>query len=246
MAVQRPLILALDTATACCSLALTAGTMADGGVLASLSLNGRTTHSRRLITAIDWLFTESGVDWAMIDGIAVGLGPGSFTGLRIGMATAKGLAATAGKPLLGVSTLDALAGNCMTRRLICAALDARKKEVYVAFYRCDGAGLPRRVGAIRAVDPLKLADEISEPVVIVGDGVLVYGDHWRRELGGKVDVAPVALHYPSASIVGLLGAGNLQMDRILDLETAVPLYVRASDAELSLEAKKISQSGAVL
>lgn len=244
MAGQRPLILALDTATACCSLALTAGTMADGRVLASLSLNSRITHSRRLITAIDWLFAETEVDWSRIDGVAVGLGPGSFTGLRIGMATAKGLAATAGKPLLGVSTLDALAGNCMSTRLICAALDARKREVYVAFYRCDGAGVPQRISAIRAVDPLKLADEISEPVVIVGDAVLVYGDHWRRELGEKVDFAPVALHYPSAAVLGLLTAGNLQNNRILDLAAAVPLYVRASDAELSLEANKTSPAGA--
>ena len=244
MAGQRPLILALDTATACCSLALTTGTMADGGVLASLSLNGRTRHSRRLITAIDWLFAETEVDWPQIDGIAVGLGPGSFTGLRIGMATAKGLAATAGKPLLGVSTLDVLAGNCMTTRLICAALDARKKEVYVAFYRCDDVGLPRRVSAIQAVDPLKLGVEISEPVMIVGDGGLAYGDHWRRELADKVVFAPAGLHYPSAVVLGLLGAGNLLLDRILDLETAVPLYVRASDAELSLKVKKTSPAGA--
>ena len=243
MAGQRPLILALDTATSCCSLALTAGTMADSSVLASLTLNSSITHSRRLICAIDWLFAETGVDWSRIDGIAVGLGPGSFTGLRIGMATAKGLAATAGKPLLGVSTLDALAGSCMTTRLICAALDARKREVYVAFYRCDDTGVPRRVSAIRAIDPLQLADEIHEPVVIVGDGALVYGDHWRRELGAKAAFAPAALHYPSAAVLGLLGAGNLQKNQILDLAAAVPLYVRASDAELSLEAKKTSPAG---
>ena len=154
------------------------------------------------------------------------------------MATAKGLAATAGIPLLGISTLDALAGNCMTPRLICAALDARKKEVYVAFYRCDGMGVARRIGEIRAVDPLKLADEIHEPVLIVGDGVLVYGDHWKKELGEKVEFAPPALHYPSAAAIGLLGGEDLQNDRVLDLAAAVPLYVRASDAELSLEIKK--------
>jgi tRNA threonylcarbamoyladenosine biosynthesis protein TsaB len=90
---------------------------------------------------------------------------------------------------------------------------------------------------------LKLADEISEPVVIVGDGALVYGDHWRRELGAKAAFAPVALHYPSAAVLGLLSAGNLQKNQILDLAAAVPLYVRASDAELSLEAKKPSPAG---
>jgi tRNA threonylcarbamoyladenosine biosynthesis protein TsaB len=237
---RKPLILALDTATGCCSLALTAGTVIGGAVLASLSLNSNITHSRRLITAIDWLLSETEVDWPMINGIAVGLGPGSFTGLRIGMATAKGLAATAGKPLLGIPTLDALAGNCMTPRLICAALDARKKEVYVAFYRCDGMGVARRISEIKAIDPLKLADEIHEPVLIVGDGVLVYGDHWRKELGEKVAFAPVSLHYPSAAIIGLRGGEDLLNNRILDLAAAVPLYVRVSDAELSLEIRQRS------
>jgi len=240
---QRPLILALDTATGCCSLALTTGTVADGSVLASLSLNSKITHSRRLISAIDWLFSETEVDWPKIDGIAVGLGPGSFTGLRIGMATAKGLAATAGKPLLGISTLDALAGNCLTTRLICAAVDARKREVYVAFYRCDESGEARRVSEIRAVDPRKLTDEIKEPVLMVGDGALVYGDQWLKELGEMVEFAPVSLHYPSAAVIGLLGGQNLQNNQILDLASAVPLYVRASDAELSLGVKKHHVSG---
>jgi tRNA threonylcarbamoyladenosine biosynthesis protein TsaB len=239
----NPLILALDTATGCCALALTVGTVRGGTVLASLSLNTSITHSRRLIAAIDWLLFETEMDWPMIDGIAVGLGPGSFTGLRIGMATAKGLAATAGIPLLGISTLDALAGNCMTPQLICAALDARKKEVYVAFYRYDGMGVVRRIGEIRAIDPLKLADEISEPVLIVGDGVLVYGDYWQKELGEKVEFAPPALHYPSAAVIGLRGGEDLQNGRVLDLAAAVPLYIRASDAELSLETKKRQGSG---
>lgn len=241
--IRKPLILALDTATSCCTLALTAGTVAEGVVLASLSLNSSMTHSRRLLTAIDWLLSETEVDWPMIDGVAVGLGPGSFTGLRIGMATAKGLAATAGIPLLGISTLDALAGNCVTPRLICAALDARKKEVYVAFYRCDVMGVARRTSEIRALDPQKLADEIHEPVLLVGDGVLVYGDHWKKALGEKVKFAPPALHYPSAAVIGLLGGEDLLNGWALDLAAAVPLYVRASDAELSLEMKKRQVSG---
>lgn len=241
--IQKPLILALDTATGCCTLALTVGSVLKGAVLASLSLNGSMTHSRRLIAAIDWLLSEAEVDWPMIDGIAVGLGPGSFTGLRIGMATAKGLAATAGIPLLGITTLDALAGNCITSRLICAALDARKKEVYVAYYRCDAMGVARRISEIRAVDPLKLTDEINEPVVIVGDGALVYGDHWKKVLREKVEFAPLALHYPSATAVGLRGGEDLQNNRVLDLVAAVPLYIRASDAELSLEIKRRQGSG---
>ena len=103
---QKPLILSMDTATPCSTVALTCGTRDDGIVLASLGLTGKVTHSRRLFTALDYIMKETGVDWPSIGGIGVSLGPGSFTGLRIGMATAKGLAAAAGKALLGVSTLD--------------------------------------------------------------------------------------------------------------------------------------------
>jgi tRNA threonylcarbamoyladenosine biosynthesis protein TsaB len=236
--IAKPLILALDTATDSCALALTAGTFAGGVILASLSLNSNITHSRRLLTAIDWLLAETKVEWPMIDGIAVGLGPGSFTGLRIGMATAKGLAAAAGIPLLGISTLDVLAANCMTPRLICAALDARKKEIYVAFYRYEAPGVTRRISEIRALDPFKLADEIREPVMIVGDGVTAYGEHWKKALGDRLELAPSPLYTPSAATLGLLGGEDLLADRILDLAAAVPLYIRASDAELSLEMKK--------
>jgi tRNA threonylcarbamoyladenosine biosynthesis protein TsaB len=241
---QKPLILALDTSTACCTLALTFGTIAQGGVLASLKLSGRMSHSRRLLSAIDWLFSETEVDWPMIDGIAVGLGPGSFTGLRIGLATAKGLAVTAGKPLAGVSTLDALAGNCRTSRLICAALDARKKEVYIALYRCDASGAPCRVSEIQAIDPHALIGMMKEPVLIVGDGALVYGEQWQMEGGDRVALAPLPLHYPAADVIGLLGAGHLLEDRALDPATAVPFYVRASDAELNLQARHNQVMGA--
>ena len=129
MNVNQSLILAIDTATPCSSVSLTAGTRKNGRVLASLSLAGNVTHSRRLIAAIDLLMKKAEVDWSGIDGIAVSLGPGSFTGLRIGMATAKGLAVAADKPLLGVSTLDGLASKCNGSKLICAILDARKNEV---------------------------------------------------------------------------------------------------------------------
>ena len=145
---QSPLILSMDTATPCSAVALTFGTRREGMVLASLSLTGNVTHSRRIFRAIDYLLKEAAVDWPSIAGIGVCLGPGSFTGLRIGMATAKGLAAAAGKVLLGVSTLDALAAKCITPRLICTVLDARKKQVYSAFFRCDGNGFSERVSDV--------------------------------------------------------------------------------------------------
>lgn len=229
-----PLILALDTASSCSSVALTRGPVVGGQMLASLSLNSSVTHSRRLLAAIDWLLGEAAIDRQAVDGLAVSLGPGSFTGLRIGMATVKGLVTALDKPLLGVSTLDALALNCTGDRLICAVLDARKKEVYTCCYRHDLQGIPRRVGTIRVVSPQKLADEIEQPVLFVGDAVGVYGDLWQEVLGDRFASAPATLHYPCASALGLLAGEMLQQNQCLDLATAAPLYVRASDAELSL------------
>lgn len=232
-----PLILAIDTAGSCSSVALTRGTVGAstrGQVVASLSLNSSVTHSRRLLSAIDWLLAETETTWQALQGLAVSLGPGSFTGLRIGMATVKGLAMAAGKPLLGVSTLDALALNCTGERLICAVMDARKKEVYTCFYHPDRQGVPRRAGEIRVINPQKLAAEISQPVLFVGDAVMAYGDIWQEALGDWFAAAPIPLHYPCAGALGLLAGEMLMKNQCLDLAAAAPLYVRASDAELSL------------
>lgn len=234
MAPDRPLILAFDTATSCCAVALTEGGRRDGKVVASLTLCGTLTHSRRLLTTIDWLLTEAAVSWAAIDGIAVGLGPGSFTGLRIGMATAKGLACAAGKPLLGVSTLEALAAGCSTEKLICATLDARKKEVYAGFFRRDEQGVSRRIGKISVLGPEQLAEHIEEPVYMVGDAVAIYAELWRSILGENLEIAPAQLHVPTAASLGLIAGEKLVAGEVLDVGSASPFYVRASDAELSL------------
>lgn len=234
MPVDRPLILAIDTATPCCSVALTEGSQDDGKVMATLTLCGTVTHSRRLLTTVDWLLAEMTVSWADIDGIAVSIGPGSFTGLRIGMATAKGFAYAAGKPLLGVSTLTALAAGCGTAKLICTVLDARKKEVYAAFFRRDGRGVVRQIGKNSVIDPEQLAEHIQEPVYIVGDAVAVYGELWRSILGGNLETAPLQLNVPAAASLGLLAGEQLLAGEILDTASGAPLYVRASDAELSL------------
>lgn len=240
---SQPLILSMDTATPCSTVALTSGTRAEGGIIASLSFTGRVSHSRRLFTAIDYLLREAEVDWPSIAGIAVSLGPGSFTGLRIGMATAKGLVAATGKPLLGVSTLDSLAAKCLSPRLICSVLDARKKEVYAAFYRCNQRGFSKRVGEMVVVAPEKLAAAIEEPVVLIGDGAVAYQELFHRLLGDKVVFAPCQLHEPSAGSLGLLAGEKLLAGDHLDVATAAPIYIRSSDAELNLLQKKAKMSG---
>ena len=234
---KAPLVLALDTGTACTTVALTRGTMSHGEILATASLVGKITHSRRLISLVDWIMQQARVDWSMVDAIGVGLGPGSFTGLRIGMATAKGLAAASGRPLVGVSTLDVLAAACESSRMICAVLDARKKEVYCGFY-WQQEGRVERMGEIEVLPPEELARCIDTPTLMVGDGVVTYQELWRDLLGDLIRFGTPASRLPSAAVLGLFGGERLVAGDTLEIGAAVPLYVRKSDAQLSLVTRK--------
>lgn len=238
MDARQPLILAIDTATAATSIALTRGTRKKGEVIASLLLSSNITHSRRLLSSIDWLMTEVDVDWRDIDAIGLSLGPGSFTGLRIGMATAKGLAMAADVGLIGVSTLDSLAAKCVTDLLVCSVLDARKKEVYAGFYRKGESGALQRISEIAALSPLDLVSQINEPVMMIGDGAVVYRALFTEALGGKLMLAPSPLNEPSAASLGMLSGERFLDNDFLDVGAAVPLYVRSSDAELNLKKKQ--------
>lgn len=231
------LILSIDTATPCSSIALTRGTREQGVVVASLGLSGNISHSRRLLSSISWLMQSSGVVWQQIYAIGVSIGPGSFTGLRIGMATAKGLAAAANTALVGVSTLDSLASKCVSNRLICSVLDARKKEVYTALYRCSDQGLTRRVSEMTVVAPESLANSLNDKVLMVGEGAVVYRDMFQTFLGDQVSFAPAHLHEPTASSLGLLACESMNRGETLNIGEAVPLYIRGSDAELNLQRK---------
>lgn len=238
MIVDNQYVLAIDTATSCSSVALTAGTRDSGKVVAVQSFSGKTSHSRRLIGNIDYLLKETGVGWSEISCIGVGTGPGSFTGLRIGMATAKGLAAAAGKRLYGISTLDVVASACVSDRLICSVIDARKKEVYAAFYRVNDHGWPIRQGPPMVVAPEKLAQLITERVLLVGDGAQQFRDVFLQCTTGTIQFAAVSMSEPSAACLGLLVGELLQSkDELYDVNV-LPLYVRSSDAELSLIKKE--------
>ncbi|MBE0584217.1 MAG: tRNA (adenosine(37)-N6)-threonylcarbamoyltransferase complex dimerization subunit type 1 TsaB, partial [Desulfofustis sp.] len=189
---------------------------------------------RILLAAIDWVLCEAGVTIADVAAIAFGLGPGSFTGLRIGMATVKGLCHGAGKPLIGIPSLDAIGCAVESDELICVVLDARKQEVYSCFYRRGADGVVTRCSRPAVGRPEALAGTIVEPVIMAGDGVAVYAPIWREVLGGRMREASARYRYPSAEMIGLLAEASYAAGTFLDVDLAAPLYVRASDAELSL------------
>jgi len=225
------LILSIETATGCGSIALTRGER----LLAEATAQPEVTHSRRLLGTVDWLMQAAGIDWTDLDGIAVSLGPGSFTGLRIGMAAAKGLVMATGVPLIGVSTLDALALSCIgTRMQICPVLDARKQEVYAALYQPGGeGGYPSRLSGDEAISPEALAEKIDQPTVLLGTGVGVYADVFKENK--LIRLLPAQLTHPRGLHVGLLAAEMLAKGDVMDPATAAPYYVRASEAELNLK-----------
>jgi tRNA threonylcarbamoyladenosine biosynthesis protein TsaB len=223
-------ILAIDTSTRVGSIAVVEGPL----LKAQQILNISATHNQRLLPGIERILNDAGWSLEDLDGFAVSLGPGSFTGLRIGLSIVKGLAWATGKPLAGVPTLDALAANVsFVPYKICPILDARKGEIYTALYRQGDEGIPQRLTSYMALKPEELVALISETTLLVGDGFLSYGDYLKRELGNRLVLAPPHLSVIHASSVAWLGWHRLRAGEHEDISSCTPLYVRPSEAELS-------------
>lgn len=223
-------ILALDTSTSSGSVALLEGPL----LTAEWTLQSARTHNRRLLRTIDDLLRQTGRELAEMDGFAVSTGPGSFTGIRIGLTSMKTLAWVLGKPFAGIPTLDALAAPFRFSRLpVCAMLDARKKEVYCAIYRADESNRICRPGPYRAIAPERIAELIEEPTIFCGDGWLLYRGTLMEKLGRLAVEAPASQHVVRAGAVAELAARKFSAGMADDPVTAVPIYVRPSEAEIS-------------
>jgi tRNA threonylcarbamoyladenosine biosynthesis protein TsaB len=226
------LILAVDTSTTSGSIAL----VDSGMVLAGKDEPNVRAHAQWLMPAIDALFNT--VDHAIEDvGLfAIGVGPGSFTGLRIGVSTVKGLAWSLNKPVAGVSTLRALAMNIRTPgTLLCPVLDARKKELYAALYRVVGdGGAVEELLSDRAIAPKALYADIAqrakdEEVLFLGTGL----DRYRRDIEENVEMAGFALEADwRIRAVNIAALAALEGARHMEAPMLVPLYKRSSEAEL--------------
>lgn len=225
------LVLAVETSTPQTSVAL--GTQQ--GVLASQMVSWGVGHSEAVVPAIHHLLDLTQVRAQQVSGVAVGLGPGLFTGLRVGIATARAFAQVLRVPVVGIGSLDVLAFSVRhTRSRICAVTDAKRGEVYYAFYRPVPGGLARESEYLVG-PPERLGADLEasgEETLLVGGGALLH----RRELeeaGTPLEFATTSMAFPSA--VELL---ELALPRFLREETGraedlLPHYVRKSDAEIN-------------
>jgi tRNA threonylcarbamoyladenosine biosynthesis protein TsaB len=224
------LVLAIETSTPQTSVAL--GT--EQGVLGSTSLSWGKGHSEVVVPAIDHLLRWSEVRPGQIGGVAVGLGPGLFTGLRVGVTTARTLGQVLGVPIVGIASLDALAFSVRySRWRIVAVTDGKRGEVFSAAYRQVPGGVAReteyQVGA-----PERLAADLEasgEETLLVGGGALLY----RRIIeqgGGRVEFASLSRAFPDAESLLELALPRFHREETSRPADVVPTYVRKSDAEI--------------
>ena len=222
-------ILAVDTATDVCSVALVEGTE----LRAEVVLKGSASHSRHLLDAIEAALTLARWKMAEVNAFAVTRGPGSFTGLRIGISTLKGLASGLAAPLIGVSTLEALAWQCQgSERVIIPMLDGRRGEIFTNHYRFFKGRLVA-LGAERALVPEAALAEIDMPCLLVGNGVTLYHDFIQTHVAHLAQIgSPVQNRIHGLSVAAL---ALMQLDAGVttgDPAQLTPQYIRKPDAKL--------------
>lgn len=226
-------ILGIESASLVASVAV----VTDGVTTAEYTVNFKKTHSQTLLPMIDEVARMLELDLADIDAIAVSGGPGSFTGLRIGSATAKGLGLALDKPLIHVPTLDAMACNLYgTDALICPMMDARRNQVFTGLYHFKKE--LQVVKASCAIDVAELAEELNrrgEPVIFLGDGASVYEHILREKLRIAYDLAPAQANRQRAASVAYLGSLYLAEGKTETAAEHRPDYLKKAQAERELE-----------
>ena len=219
------LILAFESSAKSASVAL----VKDGELLSQYSQCSALTHSRTLLPMAEDMLKNAEVKLSEVDLIAVAHGPGSFTGIRIGVSTVKGLSWAADKPCVGVSTLEAMAWHgLLSGGYVCPVMDARRQQVYNALFKIED-GKPQRITDDRPIALAQLADEVhslNAPVLLVGDGAALT-EKFFREHSVPCRIAPENLRWQSAWGVAM-AASDKQPGTS---ETLLPVYLRLSQAE---------------
>ena len=231
-------VLAVETATSWQSVAL----LDESTVLGLESQEATGSHGTLLLPAIDRLLTNAGLTLTQLDGLVCSSGPGSFTGLRVGMATLLGMRAATGVPLVLVPTLEAMAWSLKgTAGLVCPVLPSRKDELYWAVFRWGAGGLLERLVPEHVGPPGLLAQTLTGTTTMFGEGWTMMEPAIRSALSPGVAIRPASgdVSRPSAVAVGLAGVERLRRGDIAG-EQVTPLYVQRTEAEI-----RYDQSGGV-
>ena len=229
-------ILALDSSGIVASVAV----VEDDTLLAEYTVNYKKTHSQTLLPMLDEIVKMTELELESVDAIAVAAGPGSFTGLRIGSATAKGLGRALKKPLVAVPTVDALAYNLYDAQgLICPIMDARRNQVYTGIYRFE-----REFETVMDQDAMDMGELIGklngmgERVIFLGDGVPVYEKQIAEKMTVPYDLAPAHVNRQRAASVAALGAVYFAEGKTETAMEHKPDYLRKSQAEREREERE--------
>lgn len=230
------IILAVDSSAVAASAALTR----DGKVIGEFYINNRLTHSQTLMPMISAVLHDTETDLKDVGLFAVSVGPGSFTGIRIGVASVKGLAMPFGTPCAGVSTLEAIAWNLAQEEgTVCAVMDARCGQVYNAVFRAQRGGLDRLTPdrAISVSDLAAACENLPKPLFLVGDGAnLCYNDTKFKGLGAVLPPEP--LIYQRACGVSKAAEAAYRQGKAVAPAVLMPVYLRPAQAERSLKKRK--------
>ena len=227
------LVLSVDSSysTATCAL------IKDDKILAEINLNDKKQHSVILMRLIDSILKEYEIDINDIDAFIISRGPGSFTGLRIGMATLKGLAFESKKPLISVSTLDALAYNSISfQGIICPIMDALRDNIYTCLYKNENNNLTPLIKeqCLNINELVTILKEQTLPIIFVGDGVAKHKEFLQENIPNSF-FAPNHSNFPKASSVGELGIKKINDGVIENIDSINPIYLRKSQAEREYE-----------
>jgi tRNA threonylcarbamoyladenosine biosynthesis protein TsaB len=223
-------IFAIDTSQKTVSVAILVDTI----ILADIFINSGRHHSEILMPLTEQAFRLAGMQPHEIDLFAVTIGPGSFTGLRIGAAAIKGLILATGKPVVGVSTLDALAHGAVHagKHMICPMLDAQKNQIYTTLYRSAVGMAMEKIGEEHVIDVDRWLNGLPEDIYFLGDGAVKYHRQIQAHFLSANCIAEGRQNHVSAVDVGVLAQDQYQHGDTLDLLKFTPRYLRPSEAEV--------------
>lgn len=229
-------ILAIEASSQVASVSV----LVDDIITAEYTMNHKITHSQTLMPMIDEIIRRSETELDTIDAIAVSGGPGSFTGLRIGSATAKGLAQALNIPIVHVPTLDAMAYNAWGfNGIICPIMDARRMQVYTGIYSFENGIFNTHMdsSAISIEELIDAINQYDRPVLFIGDGIPVFREVLQKGIKGDIYFAPANMNRQRAASVAYLGGIYYGMGKMVEAGEHLPEYLRVSQAEREREAK---------